>query len=142
MRHRKTGNPVTDLLVALLLTLLTGFFARLAELMERIKSGQYQPTPATPRQAQATRRPRQQTPHPSHRWPTETQPEPAEIPDAAPHGQKAPSPRWCGLGKGAARSPARQYAPRPTFARAAPIHPPPQKSRRKHVLWRVHFVTI
>ena len=71
LRQRKSGNPFTDLLVSLLLTLLTGFFTRLSELMERIKSGEYQPRPIAPRQEPAPQRPRRRTPRQNHRWPAE-----------------------------------------------------------------------
>ena len=146
LRQRKSGNPVTDLLVSLLLILLTGFFTRLAELMERIKSGEYQPAPTTPRQAQADPQSRQRTSRPSRRWPAPTRPEPAEIPADLPNAPQGPLPlpawtaRRTTVGGGVARSPAKRHDPRPALARVGPADPPSRKSRRKRAHWHAQIV--
>ena len=53
MRPRRTGNPATDVLLHVLFTLLTDLFNGLADLMERIKSGQHRPLLVNPPPTQA-----------------------------------------------------------------------------------------
>jgi hypothetical protein len=154
LRQQKTGNPLTDLLVSLLLTLLTGFLAGLAELMERIKSGEYQPSPIPPRQEQATPHRRQRTPRPqSHRWPAEMRPESAGHP-----GQPAPSPQApepapvpapphpAGTARRRQRHAAPDARPAPAAPRGAasafPAVGPPRKARREPAAWHAVIITI
>ena len=144
LRQRKSGNPFTDLLVSLLLILLTGFFTRLSELMERIRSGEYQPRPIAPRRQQPAPQPRQRTRRPGQHWAAETRSEPLEIPN-----EESPLPLRDGVGGAVALSPAKERppanrpAPLPAVARTVRVHPPPPKPACcKPAPWHVHFVTI
>jgi hypothetical protein len=138
LRQRKSGNPVTDLLVSLLLTLLTGFFTRLSELMERIKSGDYQPPPIAPRQEPAAQRPRRRTPRQNHRWPAETRPEPA-APKAVAGTEKSPLRPRGGQGWVRWGIPATLVVKASCFRAPSPNR---QKACRKRLPWHAHFVTL
>ena len=138
LRQRKSGNPFTDLLVSLLLILLTGFFTRLSELMERIKSGEYQPRPIAPRQEPAPQRPRRRTPRQNHRWPAEAQPEPA-APKAVAGTEKSPLRPRGGEGRVRRRIPGHGPGQGTT---PSPVYPPPRKSRRRPTPWHAQFVPL
>jgi hypothetical protein len=49
-------NPLTRILLALLLPWLNGLFSQLAELIEQIRAGDYQPSPAIPQRTAKPRR--------------------------------------------------------------------------------------
>jgi hypothetical protein len=156
LRQRKTGNPATDLLVSLLLALLAGFFTRLADLIERIRSGELQLRPTAPRQPPASQPPASQPPA--------SQPPASQSPASRQSRQRAPrsgSFRWpAAMRPGPAEPPGHQPAPLPrvpppaafpaaarcagtTRRRVRSASPaPPQKSCPKPAPWHAVIVTI
>jgi hypothetical protein len=137
------GNRPAGVLVSLLLALLKTFFTGLAELIERIKAGDYQPRPEAPRQAQANPRPRQK---PGRRhaadgafWQLGTSPRDPEVaaPAAAVPAPAAKLPR-------PDRGTSRLAPPAHTRPGIARPHPPPQrrKSRHEPASWHAAFVPL
>ena len=144
LRQHRTGNPVTTLLVALLLRWLTALFQGLSELAERVKSGEFQPHPIQSRPVQQGQIP-QATGRPARpqasRWPAMERPG-AQASLVQP---EAPEPAT-------ARVPAGHIPPRrpgarslrPAIAGVRPRHKPPgvEKPHRKPAPCHAQIVTI
>ena len=147
MASQAAENRPAGIVVSLILALLTNLFLRLADLMERIKAGEYQPQ--APRQAQGNPR------LPQHRkLPGKSGRQYAAMPEADKAGEQPGTPPLDREMSATVqivpaptrteshpdRRPSRLAPPKPASPAIARSHR--RKAHHKPAPWHAHFVTL